>query len=1375
MSASTTATLPQSELPTRIGTRYQVIDQLGRGGMAVVYRVRDPNRDGEIALKQLLVHGDARDREAGALFESEFHTLSQLKHPSVIEAYDYGVEERGPYYTMELLDGGDLTACAPLAFRDACALMTQICSSLSLLHSRRLLHRDISPRNVRRTQAGGAKLIDFGAMAAMGPCAQAVGTPAFIAPEVVHHLSLDARTDLFSLGATLYFALTGRLAFAPRAFSELRDAWRQEPAAPSQIVPDIPPALDDLVLSLLRIDPARRPRSAFEVMQRLAAIAGLAQAEAGDLSAAYLATPTLLGRDAELERWRQQLRRSIAGSGSAWLVEGSAGAGRSRMLDACVFEAKILGATVLRADGSSATAKSFAAAHGLAQQLLDAMPEVALSAARDTGAYDALFGATQPDTAPRLLSLEQWPSERYAVQTALARWFQGVCRTQALVIAVDDVEGIDEASIAWLAALAHAANATRVAILATVLSPEPRGPLALSVLRNHSTALTLTSLDASQTEALFMSVFGNVPHVGLVSDRIARIAQGNPRESLALAQHLVDKRLIRYVDGSWMLPAELALSDLPASLEEAQQRQLAALPSLALQLAQTQALAFEGPWSRADYAQLAGPAETGRVEDALATLVHLGVLTHSGTSYTLRSRGTRANLAAQLSDAERQQRHAALAELAACSGHSGFVELHHLLEAQLTERALDRLSRLVTDLPAGGYLFEHHQVDARVIASDLERAYPLAVAAQRPARQIREILRQLIGLSVQADNGVYYRHATTWFELLAQDSGLADYRALGDEVAPSDRLKTALEGSIARYSATPENQRGYRLDEAIKYLAQHVTTSIVIGARASDTRLLASLPGILEPFAGLSPLLHALWQNVIAGGEMNYKAQPERARARVLDVEERLQHISGAELPNVHMIRGAVAYALAAIEVSLGYPTAQRWIDTLDNDPHQRVNGVHLRRVLCIYDGDTEGAERFRKQAEVLAVQASSRQMFDVQFLLELAAQVHAGDLAGIGQVTDRIAKVAADAPGWRAQQHSAQGHFQRARGDLPAAKQAFEQALALSDPDRVDPPPSLNAWVSAAAGYTMVLMELDQTEAARDFALLAYEQVRAHEIGGWSAHLVRALALAEAKLGDCESAAKRLDQLLEQRAGLAASRLLADYDARARVAIWAKDTETATRFAELAANQYRAGGPAAVRHGRLQLEARHAGLDLDIPLTAFESSVLGSKRPAQDNDNVLASVTAKFQALSSRQERVLEAIELLCAQSQATSGQLYLVEDGRLVRAASVGDAANASLDDFAHTYWQQQLQGSDQTVMEVESSPNAAALGTSLWMNHAGAEYRFAVLKARTELELAYIGVVAMAAHQDLGMAENYWELSTAIGTRLVALGDAQAVSPS
>jgi len=138
---------PTSEWPSarRIGGRYEVLSELGRGGMARVFRVHDAATGGELALKQLAQQeSSSRARDAALMFEREFRTLSQLSHPRVIAVYEYGLDEAGPYYTMELLDGDDLRERSPVPWRIACELLIDVCSSLALLHARRLVHRDVS-------------------------------------------------------------------------------------------------------------------------------------------------------------------------------------------------------------------------------------------------------------------------------------------------------------------------------------------------------------------------------------------------------------------------------------------------------------------------------------------------------------------------------------------------------------------------------------------------------------------------------------------------------------------------------------------------------------------------------------------------------------------------------------------------------------------------------------------------------------------------------------------------------------------------------------------------------------------------------------------------------------------------------------------------------------------------------------------------------------------------------------------------------------------------------------------------------------------------------------------------------------------------------
>src|SRR5688572_9084668 len=132
--------------------RYLVTGALGQGGMGAVYRAHERQTGAAVALKRLrLTDNDKRNRSFTELFHQEYRTLAQLAHPHVVQVHDFGTDEQGPFYTMELLEGDDLHSLAPLPWRDACALLRDVCSAVALVHSRRLLHRDLSPKNVHRT------------------------------------------------------------------------------------------------------------------------------------------------------------------------------------------------------------------------------------------------------------------------------------------------------------------------------------------------------------------------------------------------------------------------------------------------------------------------------------------------------------------------------------------------------------------------------------------------------------------------------------------------------------------------------------------------------------------------------------------------------------------------------------------------------------------------------------------------------------------------------------------------------------------------------------------------------------------------------------------------------------------------------------------------------------------------------------------------------------------------------------------------------------------------------------------------------------------------------------------------------------------------
>jgi hypothetical protein len=1352
----------------RIGVHYEVVDELGRGGMATVCRVIDTRSGKHVALKQLLPSGLGKEALGQtALFEREFHTLAQLAHPRVIEVYDYGVDAGGPYYTMELLDGGDLRDRSPLPFRDACELIFDVCSSLALLHSRRLVHRDVSPRNVRCTHDGHAKLIDFGAMIPMGSNAQAVGTPPFVAPEVVHATMLDARADLFSLGATLYFALTGQLAYPARSFAQLAHCWAIKPPPPSAIAPGVPPALDQLVMSLMSLEAAPRPRSAFEVMQRLASIAGIQRQEPLSVSKSYLVTPSLVARSAVLERCREALRRAKQELGGALLISGTPGRGRTRMLDACVLEAKTIGFHVVRAIAAGNSGHDLAGIRVLAQQLLDTAPIVAVDAARTAAVEAILFepNAAAADSLPQLRNFVRVGRDRNDLANALVEWFLQASKRVPLLVTADDVERFDDASIALLATLAERAPSHALLVVATAArTSDPNLAARVSVLSGRCESLQLSPLDLDDTEQLLGSVFGDVPNLALLSTRIHARAGGEPREIMGLAQHLIDRGTIRYDGGSWSLPEQLTDAEMPANAAMVYRARIASLGTLARRLAETQALALDEQFTRADYALLEPAVDGTSLDAALSELLEEQLLTaHDGRSFRL-DRAAVTVLTEELDDADRRARYRTLAERSERSGQHAVLSARLWLLCDEVERGLDMLLRGLRPLRdlAGATA---SGLSADELGRTLVRALHKALELERPPREVNDFRNWLTLLSVSCEDDLYWQVAPLWRQQLERDSGLIDYRELREITDPNERLMRALSNAASRHAAQPERERVYAPDEAIRLLAMYVALSIAESSRGFNGALVASLPALLEPFAPLSPLIAAIWQNAIAACESIFHRQSERASQRWIDVYERLGKIEGADPEIVSSIRYAVAYGVGVEQATLGMESALGWVKLLDADPMQRVNAMYLRKVMCLQQGDLEGAERWRKHGELLALQSNGRQMFTTLLTLELAVHAAAWDLTGVKQLGERIEARAERYRGWLPFRHLAHAYYRRLLGDLEAAREAYLRALEVCAPDPKNEAGTMVAWPPVIAGLADTLIALGRPE---DAYTIAMEAVRESERRGMRAtafDIVRVLGLAEAKLGDYARGAARIDGLIEQQLALGISGLGlgGSYESRARIAIWAGDRAAVERFAGLAAKQFRhgCGSTLGARYERLVEEARSSGVRFVPQLSAFESTILDETQVGR-SEMTAGAVSDALHAASSSEERAARALEILCKALDASGGHLFLADGPTLRLAASSGDdPPNELLQQFASDFWAEQTDDDDDDVET--AALTESALGPQRWSDARGTVYRPVLLRGRFRSELRLAGIVVLV---EGGTANNFSAKAVEVITEVARL---------
>jgi serine/threonine-protein kinase len=295
---------------------YRILGELGRGGMGVVYRARRDDLEAEFALKVILP-GDAEDPESAARFRREAKAAARLgAHPGIVGVHDFGESEGRLWFAMDLIAGRgldrEIDEELALAPRRAAEVVAQAARAMHFAHANGVMHRDLKPGNLILDGEGNVLVTDFGLVKSLkaGPeltrLTQAnylVGTPAYMAPEQARGLTLDARADVYALGATLHECLTGSPPFAAdTALEMLRQVTDAEPVPPSRRNATVPAELDIITLRCLEKDPERRYPTA--------------EALAADLERWLAGEPIMARASGGVER----LMRRIARNPAAWGV-----------------------------------------------------------------------------------------------------------------------------------------------------------------------------------------------------------------------------------------------------------------------------------------------------------------------------------------------------------------------------------------------------------------------------------------------------------------------------------------------------------------------------------------------------------------------------------------------------------------------------------------------------------------------------------------------------------------------------------------------------------------------------------------------------------------------------------------------------------------------------------------------------------------------------------------------------------------------------------------------------------------------------------------------------------------------------------------------
>lgn len=322
--------------PTTLNGRYEVSELLGKGGMGVVYRATDLVSGRALALKTL--RSQNVSPTSLALFKAEFMTLATLSHPNVAAVYDFARRHGSAeyFFTMELVTGqGALSATRGASFEQIWGLISQILRALSYLHARGVIHFDVKPANIMVTSEGRVRLLDFGVARSTYSSEHGLyATPVYTAPEVRNEgAEVDRRADLYSLGVTWFQLLFRRLPVAHAAL-ERSDGGAFELSAAERA--QVPPWMPTLLQRLLASDPARRYRTANEVMAAVNRACGAAEAiETDETSDSYVASAALVGRERAFQELHGHVQRRVRlgqREPLAALCVGPSGSGKSRLL-----------------------------------------------------------------------------------------------------------------------------------------------------------------------------------------------------------------------------------------------------------------------------------------------------------------------------------------------------------------------------------------------------------------------------------------------------------------------------------------------------------------------------------------------------------------------------------------------------------------------------------------------------------------------------------------------------------------------------------------------------------------------------------------------------------------------------------------------------------------------------------------------------------------------------------------------------------------------------------------------------------------------------------------------------------------------------------
>jgi hypothetical protein len=1097
-----------------------------------------------------------------------------------------------------------------------------------------------------------------------------------MAPEVVRQEPLDARADLFSLGCIVYWALTGAPAYAMRSVREAEEAYRAPPLPPSRFVDEIPAELDRLVLSLLSIDPLERPSSASEVIDRLHAIATLEEDALASVVESQLAGSALVGRERDKAQLGHQLARLLRGEGATLVLEGEPGMGRSRLIGALAVDARIAGVLTLRVD-ALAHPEPLGVLRALAHAMLQALPGKAREAlAPRLGVLGQVFPELtahgEPHGTPEPLPRD--PLERRVrIQRALSDWVLEVAAQRPLLVAVDDVQAADGASLGCLVLLAHATQQRRLMLVATSALDGESAP-AVAPLARLGARVRLRGLDARALEQLVTSSFGDVPHRTRMAQWLARMTQGNPGHVFELLRGLVERKVIRYEAGSWVLPSELSERELPSSLEDALSARLAQLDPSARQLAWMFAL-HRGPLALPVCLKLLPGRPREELVQLLELLVTREVLASSGDGYRFRQEVLRGVLLAELGDEARCGLHRELGR--------ALIESYPSLFSAIAEKRFEALSNaeIATALQAGwhcvrggdeargGPVLRGAAMELTLRGDGLAEAVPVveeALAEYRKQGRSRydygPLLSPLALAGTYMDFRLTYRYGQELFEILLDASGLGLARRL--ERFLGARLALVLSMVSAALTFRLSMRRNMARSFPDLLLAFMAVGSALIGAYI----VLEDRPRILYILERLRPLgffppghpVRLVYDFQLTMGEAvvgRYAAACARGRAVLAALQNPEMARGLADSTRQQLMTGVcmVLGQLDAVRTDGRIHEALNVFDASGSALSQRA-ALSVRAAYHAHRGERGRSQELQDALDVLAAQAGSTWREDLTGPRRMWCSLAlCEDVIGLKRVHRKLDALVAEVPSLADVRDAVHACYLSERG-LHA--EALARYGAMFERRREEVNVIGMMYVSV---YARILRAAGQPERAKAVAERALARLDAEEatfvVASHGARLELALSLMD--LGQHQEAGAALDRLLADQAEHDNPMLHGStHKARALLALAVRDRASFERHLSAMEQWYRrTQNPALVAQcQRLADPGRARGL-LDV--SEHRAGLL------DERSRNYAQVHVALNQCSTPAERLQAIIDLVVEASGAERGYLYLQEPAGLCFAA--------------------------------------------------------------------------------------------------------------